>query len=141
MDCPEYIRGTNMTAIQKRQIEDMRISGMGYKSIAARLSLSVNTVKSYLRNHPVTATTDTPTCPVCGSLIVNTPHKRKRKYCSDHCRMTWWNNHRDRVYVSAEHFSNCMNCGKTIISYGSVKRLYCSRTCYIDHRFGRISNE
>ena len=41
-----------LTDTQKTAIQNLRVSGLGYKSIAEKLSLSRDTVRSYcVRNH------------------------------------------------------------------------------------------
>lgn len=42
-----------MTETEKQKINELRNQGLGYKTIAKKLSISVNTVKSYCQRHKV----------------------------------------------------------------------------------------
>ena len=69
-----------MTAEQKIQIDALRKSGEGYKSISIRLNLSMNTVKSYCQRHHVESPKlpkNIRLCKFAGKLVVNlrTNHK------------------------------------------------------------------
>lgn len=46
-----------MTDEQKQQIIALRRDGAGYGRIAARLQISINTVKSFCRRHSLAAST------------------------------------------------------------------------------------
>lgn len=69
-------------------IQMLREKGYGYKRIASELNLSVNTVKSYCRRHPVPAvkSNDDSVCLNCGKPIEQIPQRKKKKFCSDKCR-------------------------------------------------------
>ena len=69
--------------------------------------------------------------------LQHTPGKRKKQYCSDACRMDWWNAHQDKVKRKAYYSFTCAECGKTFSSYGNAKRVYCSHSCYITARFSK----
>ena len=42
-----------MNDIQKAQIRELRLQGVGYRKIAKETGMSENTVKSYCRRHPL----------------------------------------------------------------------------------------
>ena len=68
-----------MTDEQKQQIIAMRRDGAGYGRIAARLQISINTVKSFCRRHSLAAKSAASVCEQCGKPIEqNTGRKRKR---------------------------------------------------------------
>ena len=71
-----------MNKEQKASIIKMRSDGMTFSEIANQLQLSINTVKSFYRRN---AKTETPleACMNCGKPIVQTEHKRQKKFCSD----------------------------------------------------------
>ncbi len=118
----------------KLKIIQMRKSGMGYKSIAGQLSLSVSAVRSVILskyNDP----DQYGVCELCGKRIQLHPGKKKRRFCSDRCRMKWWNTHRDCVSRKAFYSFICPSCGKQFISYGNKNRVYCSHDCYISSRY------
>ena len=103
---------------------------MGYKRISTLMGISINTVKSYCRRHPVSKYG---ICQQCGKAIKQTPHKKAKKFCSDACRMAWWKEHPEQVNRKVYHLT-CAWCGKPFDSVGSNNRQYCSRACYADAR-------
>ena len=72
-------------------------------------------------------------CGSCGALVVQTPKKRHKRFCSDRCRYRWWNRSRGaQAGKGAAH--TCACCGAHYFSYhGSSK--YCGHPCYIAQRF------
>ena len=128
-----------MTEKQKERIPQMRLTGNSYAAIATTLGLSRNTVKSYCqRNIAVEPVLHTPDkrCALCGSAMRQTPGYRKRRFCSDACRMAWWNAHRHLIGGQTRAAYTCAACGKPFIDYSNHKRKYCSHACYIAHRYG-----
>lgn len=129
-----------MTEQEKAGIATLRGEGLGYKAIAKRLGLSVNSVKSHCARHPVektVAVTDGAVCRTCGKPITQTQGKRAKLYCSDACRMKWWNTHADQVKRKAYYTFICPQCGERFVGYGNAHRKYCSRQCAADaHRKG-----
>lgn len=127
---------------QKERISYMRQEGVGYSKIAQTLGISENTVKSYCkRNHlggrAVIQTTNSGSlCKSCGMPLEQTPGKKTRKFCSDECRINWWNTHPEHVKKEAIYHFNCAHCGSAFESYGNRSRKYCSHVCYISNRFG-----
>ena len=130
-----------VTDQQKKQIMAMRLRGDSHAVIADALGLSRNTVKSFcLRNsrselnkRPASALTGT--CALCGKAFVLYPGHRQRRFCSDHCRMTWWNAHRDLLKSNAKVEHTCVCCGKQFMGYERQRRKYCSHVCYIAYRY------
>lgn len=87
-----------MTAEQKAEIITLRSGGITFSDIAEQLGLSINTVKSFYRrcgNAPEKAAASY--CKCCGKAIVQPSGAREKKFCSDKCRMEWWNAHREDV--------------------------------------------
>ncbi len=127
-----------MTENQKEQIASMRLAGESYATIAEMLGLSRNTVKSYCQRNisvePVPHKLDEK-CEMCGSAMRQTPGYRKRRFCSDACRMKWWNAHRSLIGGKAKTVHICAACGKRFTDYPNHKRKYCSHACYIAHRY------
>ena len=132
-----------MTNSQKERIRHMRLDGESYAAIADTLGLSRNTVKSFcLRNFrtepnikPVPALTGT--CGQCGKGFTLCPGHRQRRFCSDQCRMVWWNSHRDLLKCNTKVEYTCISCGKHFMSYARQRRRYCSHACYIAHRYNK----
>lgn len=84
-----------MTPKQKQKIEIMRRNGLSYSQIAARLKLSVNTVKSFCRRSDASENAVTgPTCKQCGEILRIKPKTKPKTFCTDTCRYTWWNHYR-----------------------------------------------
>lgn len=131
-----------MDSIQKERISYMRQEGVGYSKIARTLGISENTVKSYCkRNHlggqaaVLTANVGS-FCKSCGMPIEQPLGKKERKFCSDECRIRWWNTHPEHVKKEAIYHFNCAHCGSAFESYGNKSRKFCSHACYISNRFG-----
>ena len=117
--------------MKKQEIErlDMlRKQGKKASEIAKTLQISLNTVRSYMRRHPIE--NDDHRCKNCDKPIYQPPGRKAKLFCSDKCRMTWWNSHRDAVNKKAYRTFVCEYCGKEFTSYATDTRKYCSRKCY-----------
>ena len=120
-----------MASKKASEILELRRQGLGYKTIAAITGYSVNTVKSTCRRHPPL---NEKVCLQCGAEIEQLPHRKEKKFCSDKCRMAWWNSHPERVNRKAFYHLICAHCGQPFDSYGNDHRKYCSRACYAEAR-------
>jgi len=122
-----------MTNGQKKRLEQLRSEGLGYKRITAELGLSLNTVQSYCRRHPMEMKAPTlhleNCCLCCGAKLRHTPGAKKRKFCSDRCRITWWNAHPEEGAKRKVREIACGFCGATFFIVGEQARMYCSRIC------------
>lgn len=136
-----------MTDEQKTKISELRAEGCGYGTIAQRLGMSPNTVKSFCRRNKAELERQIPAgvperhsypCKNCGKPVQQTPHRKRKMFCSDHCRNTWWNSHLEQVQRKAIYEFTCPCCGKQFTVYGNKNRKYCSHECYIEHRFGGV---
>ena len=130
-----------MNDLTKTQIKQMRSNGMSFGQIGGSLGIPVSTIKSFCRRNSITveASTDDKsitTCQCCGKLIKQSKKQKPKKFCSDRCRNTWWNNNLDKVDRKAYYDIVCAGCGKKFKSYGNANRKYCSHECYIEDRFG-----
>jgi len=130
-----FIWGDNqMTHGERGLIVQLRVNGLGYKRIAAELGLSLNTVQSYCRRHPteMKAPERLPEigCLCCGAKLHYTPGAKKRKFCSDRCRLTWWNAHPETSAKRKVRVVSCIYCGMPFEVAGEQTRMYCSRICY-----------
>lgn len=133
-----------MTNEQKEQIRKLRDSGYGYATIADALGLTKNQVSAFCRrnklsgNSALPSSTDTPyvnCCRFCGKPLVQERGRKEVKFCSDFCRMKWWNSHPDRINRKAVYTFTCAYCGKVFTAYGNKHRKYCCHACYIADRF------
>ena len=130
-----HIRKTEVSFMNKEQkasIIKMRSDGMTFSEIANQLQLSINTVKSFYRRNAKTKS-QFETCMHCGKPIVQTKHKRQKKFCSDKCRNVWWPAHPQNRRPKKLYSHICTYCG---IAFQSelVKSKYCSVKCFADAR-------
>ena len=129
-----------MTSNQQQAIRDMRKLGVPITSIASELGLSANTVKSFCHrdnsDHPGSPIEMSHNlCKYCGSLLAHRPGSKKKLFCSDKCRYTWWNRNRPYYRNKNEYKLNCFHCGTEFLSTNKKKK-FCSRDCYVCSRFG-----
>jgi len=121
-----------MTLQNKIAINNMRLEGHSPSVIAATLGLSAGTVRAHIHRYPEIP--NTKLCKNCGKPVLQTEKRREKKFCSDACRMLWWNTHRDSVNRKAYYNLTCEYCGKEFESYGNKNRKYCNRACYVASR-------
>ena len=128
-----------MTNTEKLLIAQQLKHGLGYTDIAKKLGMSVNTVKSYCQRNGLRRSRSTAApkqvdtvCRQCGSALIHTPGRKKKKFCSDTCRMRWWHAHRELGRNARA--ARCQTCGKEFVTDRAQK--YCSHPCYISARFG-----
>lgn len=135
-----------MTDEQRTQIRQMRSEGEGYKAIASATGISWNTIKAFCKREskgllPAQEIVNEPiesVCPTCGALLTVHEHRKAKKFCSDKCRMTWWNNHMEQVKRNAIYDKVCAYCNKPFQIYGRKDQKYCCMECYRNGR--RIHN-
>lgn len=116
----------------KITINNMRLEGHSPSVIAAKLGLSASTVRSHIHRHPNIP--GTKACKNCGRPLMQPKGRREKKFCSDVCRMAWWNSHQEDVSRKAYYNLVCQHCGKEFESYGNKNRKYCCRACYVASR-------
>lgn len=119
-----------MTQREKQQVDDLRNEGYGYKKIAKQLDISVDTVSSYCRRK---TKSESEKCPQCGKTLLHIPKHKKKKFCSDTCRMAWWNAHQNDVNRKPTNII-CWQCGQSFDAHYDRSRKFCSRKCYADFR-------
>ena len=122
-----------MTENQQEEIKALRQAGLGYKKIAAALSLSESTIKSYCIRNKLKAGSDQTVCLECGQPITQPTGQKGKKFCSDACRIKWWNHHTWLMKAN----NVCAHCGKPF--HGRKDRKFCSHACYIAERFGEAN--
>jgi len=105
-----------MTDAQKSTVLTLRSKGMSFSMIAETVGLSVNTIKSFCSRHKGQF------CLCCGEPITQPPRVRQKKFCSDKCRMKWWNAHIKDVNRKAMYDFICSNCGKPWTIVNKVDR-------------------
>ena len=126
-----------MTTEEIRIINDLQSQGLGYKKIAGLTGLPVNSVKTYCRRHPVEGAApkeEQAFCRGCGKPIKRIPQAKPRQFCSDACRLRFWNSHREQVNHKTVYTFRCPYCGREFQSFGNPNRKYCSRECVANAR-------
>ena len=124
--------GDIMTNEQKSLIDQMRLAGNGYVKIAKELGISENTVKSYCRRQNVEGKqVESTCCAECGKPI-DISKRSGRRFCSDTCRMKWWNRY---PKPNMPYTAQCACCGKEISMRRRGEKKYCSHRCYILDRY------
>jgi len=90
-----------MTEKQKESIRYMRSQDFSCRHIADSLGLSYNTVKSFCYREHLTRDTrggendsEQDGCKNCGAPLNHRPGAKRKTFCSDRCRYTWWNRRR-----------------------------------------------
>lgn len=117
-----------LTEIQKQEIKKLRDLNIGYKTIAQKLGVSVGQVRHECSHQPKVV------CLQCSQPIKQDPHRKEKKFCSDKCRITWWNHHKKIDRNPPKHTQVCEYCHQEFHCYKSKDSKYCSRKCYADAR-------
>ena len=143
-----------MTEQQKITIRNLREQNFSYIAIARAMSLTVSTVKSYCQRNGLAGNRKgafksqsdnlkaLPTfCRCCSSQIIQKEKVKRRIFCSDECRVTWWNSHLELVKRRNPHTDRCICCGNEFTWHGSKARKFCSHACYIKYRYEGVTNE
>ena len=128
-----------MTNEQRERITALHQQGYGYIKISQMLGVSDNTVRSFCRRNDVDKSTKAATviCKQCCKQIKPISGRKPKKFCSDACRVSWWNHHLECVNRKAIYQFTCQHCGMSFSAYGNCSRRYCSHACYIAHRFDK----
>lgn len=125
-----------ITETEKRYIITHRAQGESFSKIAAALSRSESTVRSFYKRRQDTEDVLRPevgrlvTCKNCGREFVKTEKSAKRQFCSAKCRNDWCNRQKREVPYNLI----CEHCGRTFTSFGNPRRRFCCRKCYENHR-------
>ena len=137
------IGGVLMNDLQRGQIRVLRNEGISYSQIAQKLGISESTIKTYCRRHGLgsnevkVAPGKAKNCICCGIPVIQTSGRKEKKFCSDKCRMQWWNSNLDKVSRKAIYEFVCPACKKPFTAYGDKNRKYCCHECYVADRFRR----
>ena len=134
----------------KENIARLRRAGYGYKSIAAKLGLTRDSVRNVCKHLDQddkkgirTINFGHKNCDFCGRVLVQLKTGRPKRFCSGSCRMNYWRIHRDELNKSprALYTCTCAYCEKTFQSYGNPNRKYCSHEHYIRDYFPKSNSE
>jgi len=135
-----------MNVQQRQAIHRLRGEGLSYAKISALTGISENTIKSFCRRNGLGSvateeTAEIPSgsfCRQCGSPLTQTKRAKHKRFCSDKCRMTWWNSHPDAVNHKLVRQITCQSCGKAFTALGNRTRKYCSQSCYAHAKVVRV---
>lgn len=93
-----------MNNLQKEQIVILRANGESYSKIADVLGISINTIKSFCRRNNLGGVASAGTkqegdalCNQCGAPLKQIAGKKQKRFCSNKCRMAWWNSHPEKI--------------------------------------------
>lgn len=135
-----------MTNSEKEKILKLRISGLGYKSIATKLGLSRDCVRQFCKTNNIAGYANAmkvnrdeqessgAVCLNCTAELEQPTCGRKKKFCSDKCRNDWWNKNYELHNFKTANKYICAECKKVFTAYGNRK--FCSHECYVNYRFG-----
>ena len=136
-----------MTNTQKERIQRMRWRDCSYIEISEALGVPEATIKSFCRRNNL-QDADLQTlkaaredfaipvvCTQCGLMLEQGAKRKPRRFCSDKCRLAWWNSHRHEINHKKIRKLICAACGNEFKSYDAGRK-YCSHACYIQTRFG-----
>ena len=128
--------GKVMANQQKDRIITLRGRGKGYGSIACEVGVSEGTVKSFCRRNNLTpvcldgqSLPAVDICGYCGLPLTQSPGTKKKRFCSDECRLNWWHAHPEAMAQRAIYHFMCGYCDAVFESYGNANRKYCSLAC------------
>lgn len=95
----------------------------------------MNTIQKSVKSSSVAdrLASDVYSCPQCGKHVKQRT-RRKKRFCSDRCRMKYWNSHSELISRRAYYTITCQNCGTVFRCYGNAHRKFCSRACYDAYR-------
>lgn len=122
-----------MTEEEKLKIYKLRNQGYGYKKIAIELGINQSTIQSFIKRNNFDSSL-LGVCKECGTSIKSIKGKKKREFCSNKCRMNWWNSHRDNIKHKNSLVKSCKFCGTDFLVFGNSKKIYCSHQCYINDK-------
>ena len=128
-----------MTFEEKRKIDKLRSEGVGCTAISDMLGISINSVKSYCRRSKskkekvVVRKSVKGGCNFCGNALVHTEGKKKKRFCCEKCRMSWWNHNRDKIHHRVLFEITCRYCGGAFKN-NDKNRKFCSQQCYKNWR-------
>lgn len=136
-----------MTDEQREELIRMKQSGESNRIISETLGISENTIKTFVRRNNIHALQKKEpvviipkehehVCKECGIPVAQYQCRKAKLFCSDKCRMAWWNRNQDQVNRKANYSYECAYCKKEFVAYGNSHRKYCCHECYVSDRFG-----
>lgn len=128
-----------MTENEKTKIIELRKKGYGYGQISLELNIPRSSISTFCKRNDINVgSIDRYVfCKNCEKVIKLESKKKPKMFCSDDCRVNWWNAHQSKVNIKAIYEFDCPACGKHFTTYGNAKQKYCSHARYIITRYKR----
>lgn len=142
-----------MTGEQKTRIIELRNAGRTYAVIAEELGVSSSAIKSFISRENIKESTVESSPPMnvhgvtesaklfgegfcrqCGMDLQLRNGNQMKRFCSERCRQKWWRKHPGEI-TEKRSATVCAGCGTVFKNNGNHGRRYCSRECYMAHRF------
>lgn len=126
-----------MTHKEKEKIIELRKKRYTYGQISIELNIPRSSISTFCKRNKIDAGSEDKyvSCKNCEKIIKLERKRKPKKFCSDECRVSWWNKHQDLVNKKAFYDITCSSCGKQFKAYGNKKQKYCSHVCYINIRY------
>lgn len=135
-----------MTVNEQKRILFLREQGCKYSQISEDTGIPIGTIKTFFRRNQASAASqesvgvishkkDEAICKCCGCRMVQKNGQKPRKFCSNSCRMKWWNSHPELMKKKRIYEYICPECKKVFTSVRKGKK-YCCHECYIRFRYG-----
>lgn len=135
----------------RKSIFKMKSQGLSNQAVASLLGLKKDTLHEFCKKYHLIGPSEVIRlniieleqqniiCPHCCGPIRQKKRGRRKRFCSEKCRRAWWKeNEEARSKKPKALYSNhCLACGKYFIVYGNHRQKYCSRACYLNHRYRR----
>lgn len=117
---------------KNKEIIELRKKGLSLKEIATMLNVPIGTVKSYCSRNQIISAKEMygSVCLNCGKELINVPHHKNKKFCSDKCRLSWWGKNRDKLHIKNKIREICPICNKEFYRPTYKIKKYCCRECY-----------
>lgn len=126
-----------MTKHEITAVSRLQRYGLDYRQIWEITGIDKETIRTFMRRHPVIEVTPVETdgfCRSCGKPISYKAGHRLKMYCGTSCRVQFWNSHRDCIHHRTWRSYTCLFCGKVFKADRRREHKYCSRACYYDAR-------
>ena len=96
-------------------IHEMLQQGKNTTEISLVLDIPSSTIRAHIRRHPELYSGKP--CRNCGKVMAQPVGRKVKHFCSDKCRMAWWNSHREQVQKKAYYTLICTHCGKEFTAH------------------------
>ena len=125
-----------MNDFEKKRIIELKDAGYGYGSIAKELRLSKSTVSSFIKS-----LNGYSVCKCCGKKFVQPAGVRLKTFCCNKCRYKYRRIKNKGKPIVTSYEVECLCCHRRFHSYRSLKRKFCSRSCFDAFRKGGDEDE